>query len=101
MEAARGSARPGRRGLGASEERSAPCARAPDGPPNSLSFIRRNRVLIASAACLALGAVLVVQSGRTTTRGDVLGRFFLELMAPLQRSTSAVGRLVSGSWQDV
>jgi rod shape-determining protein MreC len=66
-----------------------------------LSFIRRNRVLIASAACLALGAVLVVQSGRTTTRGDLLGRFFLELMAPLQRSTSAVGRVASGTWQDV
>src|SRR5216117_2039985 len=34
-EAARGSARAGRRGLGASEERSAaPAARAPDGPPD-------------------------------------------------------------------
>jgi rod shape-determining protein MreC len=66
-----------------------------------LSFLRRNRVLLVSALLLALAAVLVVQTGRTPTRADRLGRFFLELMAPLQRSTAALGRLVSGTWSEV
>jgi rod shape-determining protein MreC len=43
----------------------------------------------------------VVQTGRTPARSDSLGRFFLELMAPLQRSTAAVGRTVSGVWHGV
>ena len=34
-------------------------------------------------------------------RGDRLGRFFLELMAPLQRGTAALGRAVSGRWRGV
>jgi len=66
-----------------------------------LNFIRRNRVLLASALCLALGGALAVQSGRTPTRDDRLGRFFLELMAPLQRAAGAVGRVFSGSWHSV
>src|SRR5947208_8019152 len=40
-EAERESARAGRRGLGAAEERSARSARAPDGPPGSLEERRR------------------------------------------------------------
>ena len=63
-----------------------------------MDFIRRNRVLLASALCLALGAALVVQTGRTPARGDRLGRVFLEIMAPLLRSSAAVGRLVGGTW---
>jgi rod shape-determining protein MreC len=52
-------------------------------------------------ALLVLAAALVVQTGRAPARNDRLGRFFLELMAPLQRSTTAVGRVVSGSWRGV
>ncbi|HJQ84471.1 MAG TPA: rod shape-determining protein MreC, partial [Candidatus Binatia bacterium] len=63
-----------------------------------MEFIRRNRILLASAALLILGAVLVVQTGRTPARSDRLGRMFLELMAPLQRSATAVGRTVGGTW---
>jgi rod shape-determining protein MreC len=66
-----------------------------------VEFIRRNRVLLVSAALLVLAAALVVQTGRAPARNDRLGRFFLELMAPLQRSTTAVGRVVSGSWRGV
>jgi rod shape-determining protein MreC len=66
-----------------------------------LDFIRRNRVLLTSALCLALGAALVLQSGRMPARGDRVGRFFLELMAPLQRTTAALGRVVSRSWHGV
>jgi rod shape-determining protein MreC len=62
-----------------------------------LEFIRRNRVLLTSALCLMLGAVLVVQARRT--RSDRLGRFFLEVMAPLQRVTSSVGHAFTGSWR--
>jgi rod shape-determining protein MreC len=66
-----------------------------------LSFLRRNRVLLTSALCLVLAAGLAVQTSRTPTRADWLGRFFLEVMAPLQRSTAAVGRTVAASWHDV
>jgi rod shape-determining protein MreC len=66
-----------------------------------LHFLRRNRVLLTSALCLGLAAVLVVQTGRTPARSDRLGRFFLEVMAPLQRSTAAVGRTVSGAWHGI
>jgi rod shape-determining protein MreC len=64
-----------------------------------LEFLRRNRVLLASALCLLLGAGLVVQTRRG--RGDRLGRFFLEVMAPLQRGTAALARAVSGRWHGV
>jgi rod shape-determining protein MreC len=64
-----------------------------------LDFLRRNRVLLTSALCLLLAAGLVVRTGRERTRTDALGRFFLEVMAPLQRATSAVGRTLEGGWQ--
>jgi rod shape-determining protein MreC len=64
-----------------------------------LEFIRRNRVLLVSALCLMLGAALVVQAGRM--RNDRLGRFFLEVMAPLQRVTSAVGGTFGDSWRGI
>jgi len=66
-----------------------------------LSFLRRNRVFLTSAFGLALAAILVVQTGHTPARSDRLGRFFLEVMAPLQRSVAAVERMVSGSWHGV
>ena len=66
-----------------------------------MSFLRRNRVFLTSAFCLALAAVLVVQTGRSPVRSDHLGRFFLEVMAPLQRSAAAVARVVSGGWHSV
>ena len=66
-----------------------------------MSFLRRNRVFLTSAFGLALAAILVVQTGHTPARSDRLGRFFLEVMAPLQRSVAAVERMVSGSWHGV
>ena len=66
-----------------------------------MDFLRRNRVVLASAVCLAVGAALVVQTGRTPVRGDRLGRLFLEIMAPFQRATSAVGDAISGTWRAV
>jgi len=66
-----------------------------------LDYIRRNGVLLTVALCLAVGAALVVRGGRAPGRADPLGQVFLELMAPLQRTASAVGRVVSGSWRGV
>jgi len=66
-----------------------------------LDFIRRNRVFLTSAACLLLAAGLAFRTGRQQTRADRLGRFFLELMAPLQRSTAAVDRAVVSVWRSV
>jgi len=66
-----------------------------------LDFIRRNRVFLTSAACLLLAAGLAFRTGRQQTRADRLGRFFLELMAPLQRSTAAVDRAVVSLWRSV
>lgn len=66
-----------------------------------LGFLRRNRVLFTSAVCLVLAAGLAVHTSRERTRTDRLGRFFLEVMAPLQRVTSAVSSAVTGSVQGV
>ena len=66
-----------------------------------MDFIRRNRVFLTSAACLLLAAGLALRTGRQQIRADRLGRFFLELMAPLQRSTAAVDRAVVSVWRSV
>ena len=66
-----------------------------------MDFIRRNRVFLTSAACLLLAAGLALRTGRQQIRADRLGRFFLELMAPLQRSTAAVDRAVVSAWRSV
>lgn len=66
-----------------------------------LGFLRRNRVLLTSALCLVLGAGLAVRTSRDRGRSDGLGRFFLEVMAPLQRSMSAVRAAITGSVQSV
>ena len=64
-----------------------------------MDFIRRNRVFLTSALCLLLAAGLAVRTGRQRTRADRLGRFFLEVMAPLQRSTAAVDLAVVSAWR--
>jgi rod shape-determining protein MreC len=64
-----------------------------------LDFLRRNRVLLSAALCLLLAAGLVVQTGRTRT--DRLGRIFLDVMAPFQRLSTAVGRFVASGWEGV
>jgi rod shape-determining protein MreC len=66
-----------------------------------LTFLRRNRVLLASALCLVLAAGLAVQTSRTPARADTLGRFFLEVMAPFQASAAAVRRTAAASWRSV
>ncbi len=40
-----------------------------------------------------------MRTGGERTRSDRLGRVFLEMMAPLQRTTVAVGRGVEGTWR--
>jgi rod shape-determining protein MreC len=66
-----------------------------------MEFLRRNRVLLASAFCLLLAAGLVLRTDRARARDDRLARFFLEVMAPLQRGASAVSGAVTGSWRGV
>jgi rod shape-determining protein MreC len=65
-----------------------------------LEFLRRNRVLFASAGFCLLATGLVL-SASPSTRDDRLGRFFLELMAPLQGAVAAIRNTVSGAWNSV
>lgn len=53
---------------------------------------------MASALCLLVAAALVVGTGRQPTRSDRLGRVFLEVMAPLQRTMTTARRAVTGTW---
>jgi rod shape-determining protein MreC len=46
-----------------------------------------------------LAAGLVLRTDRARARDDRLARFFLEVMAPLQRGTSAITGVVSGTWR--
>lgn len=66
-----------------------------------LEFLRRNRVLASTVVLLVLGAALVIASGGARLRDDRLGRLFLELMAPLQQATMAVGRGIGDGWDGV
>lgn len=66
-----------------------------------LNFLRRNRVLWISALALAVAAGLLMSDGRARTRDDRLGRLFLELMAPFQRVTTAVGQAFTGGWREI
>jgi rod shape-determining protein MreC len=63
-----------------------------------LEFLRRNRALLSSALFLVLAGALLVRTGGGRMRDDRLGRLFLEIMAPLQGGTAAVGRSVAGTW---
>ena len=66
-----------------------------------LDFLRRNRAILSSAIFLALAGVVALRTGTERARNDPLGRFFLEVMAPLQRGSSAVGQSISGTWRSV
>jgi rod shape-determining protein MreC len=63
-----------------------------------IDFLRRNRILFASAIGLLLAAALVMRTSATPARSDPVGRLFLGIMAPFQRATSAVGGAVGGVW---
>jgi rod shape-determining protein MreC len=65
-----------------------------------LEFLRRNRVLLASAGFCLLATGLVL-SASPSRRNDRLGRFFLELMAPFQRGVAAIRGTISGGWESV
>ena len=58
-------------------------------------------MVLVSAFCLALAAGLAEQTQQPPLRSDRLGRWMLELMAPLQASAAAVQRAVAGTWRGV
>jgi len=66
-----------------------------------LDFLRRNRAVLSSAVFVLIAGVLALRTGGERARSDPLGRFFLEVMAPLQRGSSAVGHAVAGTWRSV
>jgi len=66
-----------------------------------LDFLRRNRAVLSSAVFLLLAGVLALRTAGERARNDPLGRFFLEVMAPLQRGSTAVGHAVIGTWRGV
>ena len=66
-----------------------------------LDFLRRNRAVLSSAVFVLIAGVLALRTGGERARSDPLGRFFLEVMAPLQRGSSAVGQAVAGTWRSV
>jgi len=66
-----------------------------------LDFLRRNRAVLSSGLFLALAGVLALRMGAERGRSDPLGWFFLEVMAPLQRASTAVTRTVSGTWHSL
>ena len=56
---------------------------------------------MSSAVFLLIAGVLALRTGAERARSDPLGRFFLEVMAPLQRASTAVGHAVGGTWRGV
>jgi rod shape-determining protein MreC len=64
-----------------------------------LNFLRRHRVLLTAAVGLLIAAGLAVSANRAPARADRVGRFFLDVMAPLQQGTMAVERALEGTWQ--
>jgi rod shape-determining protein MreC len=66
-----------------------------------LNFLRRNRLLFASALCLLGGALLVARTTGAPAQRDPVGRFFLDLMAPFQRATASVSRRIGDGWAGV
>jgi rod shape-determining protein MreC len=63
-----------------------------------LDFLRRNRVLVAALAAFGLAAVLIASTATRQGRTDAVGRFLLDLMAPLQRVGAVVSRGMAGAW---
>jgi rod shape-determining protein MreC len=66
-----------------------------------LTFFRRTRAVFVTALLLLGGAILVLRGTAQHGRDDALGRFFMELMAPLQRSTAVVGTWISRGTRQV
>jgi rod shape-determining protein MreC len=66
-----------------------------------LTFLRRTRAVFVTALLLLVGAVLVLRTTAGHSRDDRLGRLFLEVMAPLQRTTAVVGIWISRGTQQV
>jgi rod shape-determining protein MreC len=63
-----------------------------------VEFVRRNRVLLSAGFFLLLSLGMLSVNARNPGRVDPLGRVFLEVMAPLQRATSAVLGTAGDFW---
>jgi rod shape-determining protein MreC len=66
-----------------------------------LGFLRRHRLLIAIAACLLVSGGLVISSYGRPVRGDRLGRVFVDVLAPFQRSATLVSDTVADLWRGI
>jgi rod shape-determining protein MreC len=64
-------------------------------------FVRRHRVLMATAVLVLAATALVVQSRQNAVPEYRLGRWMLEAMAPLQRVVTFVAGSLSGTWRGV
>lgn len=63
-----------------------------------MEYLRRNRILLASASLLLCSLLLVSVSVRAQPARDPIGRLLLDAMAPFQVVFSWIGRGVSGLW---
>lgn len=66
-----------------------------------MDFLRRNRLLIGMAVCLLLSGGLVLTSAGPNGRDDRLGRFLVDVVAPLQHGATMVADTVGGLWQGI
>ncbi len=66
-----------------------------------VEFLRRNRVLVATVILLAVGTILVAGGAGQRLREDRLGRFFLEVLAPLQQAVTAITDVVQDGWEGI
>src|SRR5262249_6238023 len=82
---------------GAPERHCSPVTRTRRGV--MLEFLRRNRLLATAALFLVLATALIVRPSASRLRDDRIGRFFLEVMAPLQRAGSLASRGVVTAWK--
>lgn len=64
-----------------------------------LEFLRRNRIVLASAAFLLLSASLVVTTSGERTRVDRVGGLVLDVMAPVLRLAAFASQAVGGTWR--
>jgi rod shape-determining protein MreC len=66
-----------------------------------LEFLRGNRLLIAIAVALSLGAGLVLVSRDDRVRNDSFGRLLVDAMAPIQQGASLVATTVGRIWSGI
>jgi rod shape-determining protein MreC len=66
-----------------------------------LGFLRRSRVLVASALFLLVAAVLVLRTSAGRVQSDRVGRLLLDVVAPFQRGAAAVTQTVVGVGREV